>query len=157
VLPALVALLLVAALVAGALAVVQRGRASDRADRAADEQAAVAAARKVATALDTYDYQDLDASFDTVIAAATEPFKSQYASTSSQLKDLLVQYHAKATSSIVAAGVAGHTGDTVTVLLFVDQTVTNASSPQPRSDRNRLQLVMRKVEGRFLVAEAQLL
>lgn len=155
--PAAAALLLVVALVAGALAVVQHGSASDRGEREADERAALAAARTVATALDSYDYKDLDKSFDVVIAGATEPFKSQYSSTSTQLKDLLVQYQASATSRIVAAGVAGHTGDTVTVVLFVDQTVTNTTSPQPKSARNRLQLVMRKVGGRFLVAEAQLL
>jgi Mce-associated membrane protein len=151
------ALLLVAAIAATALAGLQHRRAADQDRRQEDEQAAVAAARKIALALDTYDYKDLDASFQAVLGAATDPFKSQYASTTTQLKELLVRYQATATGAITAAGVAGHTGDSVTVLLFVDQTVTNTNAAQPRLERNRLQLVMRKVKGRFLVAEAQLL
>ena len=155
--PAMTALLLVIALGAGALAVTQHDRASERASRAADEQAALATARSVATTLDTYDYQDLDKSFDQVLASATDPFRSQYSSTTTQLKELLVRFRATATGKVVAAGVAGHVGSSVTVMLFVDQTVSNTSAAEPRLDRNRLQLVLRKVHGRWLVSEAQLL
>ena len=155
--PVAVALLLVAAVAATVLAGLQHRRAADQDRRASDERDAVAAARKVALALDTYDYKDLDTSFQAVVGASTDPFKSQYASTSEQLRDLLVRYQASATSTVTAAGVAGHTGDSVTVLLFVDQTVSNTNAAQPRLERNRLQLVMREVKGRWLVAEAQLL
>ena len=154
VLLAVVALL---AVLAAALAITQTLRLHDRSSSAADERAALSAARTIAVALDSYDYQDLDVSFRAVLAGATDPFKGQYASTSEKLKELLVQYKAKASSEVVAAGVASHSGDTVTVVLFVDQTVTNANTPQSRVDRNRLQLTMRKVHGRFLVADAQLL
>jgi Mce-associated membrane protein len=125
--------------------------------RVKDEKAAVLAARDLALSLDTYDYSHLDADFAKVLAGSTDPFKTQYAGTSAKLKALLVQYKATATSTIGAAGVAAHTGSTVTVILFVDQTVTNTNTPQSRIDRNRLQLTMRKVHGRWLASDAQVL
>ena len=152
-----VLLLLLVASAAVALAVLQSVRLHDARSTASDERAALVVARQVASDLNSYDYTTLDADFGKVLASATDPIKSQYTTTSAKLKALLVQYKAKATSTVTAGGVASHTGSTVTVVLFVDQTVTNTNTPQSRVDRNRLQLTLRKVDGRWLVSDAQLL
>lgn len=43
------------------------------------------------------------------------------------------------------------------VLLFVDQSVSNTISPQPRIDKSRIRMTMEKVSGRWLASKVELL
>jgi Mce-associated membrane protein len=45
----------------------------------------------------------------------------------------------------------------VVVLLFIDQTVTNAQVPDPRIDRSRIKITMEKIDGRWKASKVQLL
>jgi Mce-associated membrane protein len=56
----------------------------------------------------------------------------------------------------VQAGVVSATGDRAVVLLAVDQTITNTNSPQPRVERNRMQLTLLKQDGKWRLDDVQL-
>ncbi|MGP3708901.1 hypothetical protein [Gordonia paraffinivorans] len=41
-------------------------------------------------------------------------------------------------------------------MLFVDQSITNTASPEPRVDRSRVVMTMEKVDGRWLASKVDL-
>ena len=51
----------------------------------------------------------------------------------------------------------GVSPDKVEVLLFVDQSITNANNPSPRIDRNRIDMTMEKVGDRWLASRVEIL
>ena len=44
----------------------------------------------------------------------------------------------------------------IVVLLFVDQSVANASLPDPRIDRSRIKMTMEFVDGRWRTSKVEL-
>ncbi|MBH5143524.1 hypothetical protein [Rhodococcus erythropolis] len=64
---------------------------------------------------------------------------------------MVVQYQAITSAQIISAGLASSDRDNVEVLVFLDQTITNTNSPDPRIDRNRMQrsLVREDCEGKL--------
>ena len=48
------------------------------------------------------------------------------------------------------------TDDRVEVVLFVDQSVSNAAAPAPQLDRSRVKMTMDKVDGRWLASKVEL-
>jgi Mce-associated membrane protein len=44
----------------------------------------------------------------------------------------------------------------VEVLLFVDQSITNAVNPEPRIDRNRVEMTMELVDNRWLASKLEI-
>ena len=55
-------------------------------------------------------------------------------------------------ASASTAAVERLDGDTATVLVFLNQSVTSDLQPQPRIDRNRVEVAMQQVDGRWLAA-----
>jgi Mce-associated membrane protein len=45
----------------------------------------------------------------------------------------------------------------VEVLLFVDQSITNAVRSEPRLDRNRIQMTMERIDERWLASRVDLI
>jgi Mce-associated membrane protein len=129
-----------------------------RDQRAVDDAAAqaLAAAQQYAVVLTTVDAAKLDSNFATVLDGATGEFKDMYSQSSAGLKQVLVDNKAKATGTVLAAGIKSATPDKVEVLLFVDQAVTNALNPEPRLDRNRIVMTMEKINGRWLASDVEL-
>lgn len=128
--------------------------------RAADDAraGALAAAQHDAVALAAYDYRHLDADFAAVLAQATPSFARTYTQSSAALKSVLVKYRATATARVVAAGIETGTADRATVLVFLDQTVTNSSQKGgPSSTQSRLQLDLQHSGGRWLIDQVKLL
>ena len=121
------------------------------------EQQAMAAAQQYAVILTRVDAATLDANFAAVLDGATGEFKDMYSQSSSHLRQALVDNDAKADGTVIAAGVRSATVDTVEVMLFVDQTVTNASNPQPRLDRNRIVITMQRIDGRWLAGDVEII
>jgi Mce-associated membrane protein len=150
----LLAVLLVLALgVAATLGVLRiRGGADER---AATE--ALATARAYAVTVTSYRYQDLDRNFADVLDGATGDFKNQYAGASQTLRQLISDAKASSTGTVLDAAVRSASADEVVVLLFVDQVITNATTPQPRLDRNRLVMTLTPHDGRWLVGSLELL
>ncbi|WP_163506959.1 VirB8/TrbF family protein [Fodinicola acaciae] len=129
----------------------------DRANTTKAQATALAAARTYAGDLSTYDYRSLDRNFTKVTANSTGDFAQQYKKVSQNLTKLIQQYHATSKGTVVRAGVSEGTADRVVVVLFVDQQITNTNSPQARVDRNRMQMVLVKSAGRWLISDVALI
>lgn len=128
---------------------------SQRAVTAAEQQA-VATAQQYAITLTSIDGGQLDQNFAAVLDGATGEFKDMYAQSSEQLKQALVDNKAMAKGTVISAGVKSATENRVEVMLFVDQSVTNALNPEPRLDRSRIIMTMEKVNGRWLASKVEL-
>nr|WP_228768813.1 hypothetical protein [Mycolicibacterium malmesburyense]CRL72639.1 Mce associated membrane protein [Mycolicibacterium malmesburyense] len=119
-------------------------------------QQALAAAQQYAVVLTSVDAAKLDENFAAVLDGATGEFKQMYSESSNQLKQALIDNKARADGKVIAAGIKSATTDKVEVMLFLDQSVTNALNPEPRLDRNRIIITMEKVDGRWLASDVVL-
>ncbi|WP_067902513.1 hypothetical protein [Nocardia vaccinii] len=126
----------------------------DEVDAAARE--ALSAAQTYAVTLTSIDFQHIDEDYSHVSAGATGDFKNMYAQSSNQLKKMLIDNKARSVGKVVDASVRSASGDQVVVMLFVDQEITNAVSPDPRLDRSRIVMTMRSVGGRWLAAKVEM-
>lgn len=120
------------------------------------EQQARDAAVSYAQVLTSIDSNKVDENFDQVLAGATGEFKDMYSESSVQLRQLLIDNKATAHGVVVESAVQSATKDNVVVLLFVDQSVANASVPDPRLDRSRIKMTMEKVDGQWRAAKVEL-
>ncbi|MCD2145062.1 hypothetical protein [Gordonia paraffinivorans] len=127
-------------------------------NRVADqaEQQAVATAKDYAVTLTSIDSGSIDENFAEVLAGATGEFKDMYSRSSSQLKQMLVDNKATSKGVVIDAGVKSASPGRVEVMLFVDQSITNTASPEPRVDRSRVVMTMEKVDGRWLASKVDL-
>ena len=66
-----------------------------------------------------------------------------------QLRQLLIDNKASAHGAVIESAVQSASKDKVVVLLFVDQSVSNTSVPDPRVDRSRIKMTMEYVDGRW--------
>lgn len=130
----------------------QQGRALDQA-----RTEALVAATKDAVAISSYDYRELDAYFERVSALATGDFSKQYAKANDDLRSMLVGTKAVVEARVVRAAVETASTDEVVVLLFLDQEVDNSTVREATTDRNRMRMTLRKVDGEWLVSQLELL
>ena len=99
---------------------------------------------------------DLEGDFAAVLDGATGEFEKMYAESSEQLRQLLIDNQAQAEGVVVESGIKSATPTKVEVLLFIDQSVTNALVPEPRLDRSRVVMTMELVDGRWLASQVDL-
>jgi Mce-associated membrane protein len=118
---------------------------------------AVATAQGYAVDLTTYDHDHLDADFNKVLSNSTGTFRAQYTAASQQLRDLIAQFQARATGQVLETAVLSSDTKHATLLLFVDQTVINASSKAPKIDRSRMKMSLEKHAGKWLISSLDLL
>ncbi|WP_028922351.1 hypothetical protein [Pseudonocardia acaciae] len=118
---------------------------------------ALATAKAYAVTVTSYDYENIDRNFADVLDGATGEFKDQYGGASKLLRQLITDAKAKATGTVLEAAVSSASPDQVAVLVFVDQSITNAVSPQPRVDRNRVLMTLTRHDGRWLVEKLELM
>jgi Mce-associated membrane protein len=147
----MLALALVASLLLSAFLLL-RGSGDDEAERTE----LLSVAETYALNLSSYDYAKLDEDFARVIDTATGEFKDQYQVAKESLREAIVKFKGKATGAVLARAVLSLDGDHAEVILFVDQTVTNASTPQPRIDRLRMRMGLEKQSGRWLINKLDL-
>jgi Mce-associated membrane protein len=126
-----------------------------RALASAGEQAR-AAATSYAQTLTSIDSNQVDQNFDQVLDGATGEFKDMYSQSSMQLRQLLIDNKASAHGVVVDSAIQSASKDEVVVLLFVDQSVSNASVPDPRIDRSRIKMTMAYVDGRWRASKVEL-
>jgi Mce-associated membrane protein len=117
------------------------------------QQAAVAYAQ-VLTSIDS---NKVDENFRQVLDGATGEFKDMYTQSSVQLRQLLIDNKATAHGVVVDSAIQSESTNKVVVLVFIDQTVTNAQAPDPRIDRSRIKMTMEKIDGRWRASKVQLL
>ncbi|MDT7683998.1 MAG: Mce-associated rane protein [Pseudonocardiales bacterium] len=148
-----VAVVLVLALAAAVTfgLLLQRRVATDRAGAEA-----LATAKAYAVTVTSYDYQNLDRNFADVLDGATGEFKDQYTGASQTLRQLIANAKATAKGNVLGAGISSESPEQVEVVVFVDQTITNAATAQPRVDRNRVIMTLTPHDGRWLVGKLEL-
>lgn len=100
------------------------------------------AAIVLADDLATYDYRDLGGNFRHVAAAATPRFEAQLRQLTADLGPTLQQTRAVASATVRSAGVVRSDLGKAVIVVFVDQSVTNASTPSPRVERSRMELTL---------------
>ncbi|MEU6132882.1 VirB8/TrbF family protein [Saccharopolyspora sp. NPDC047091] len=118
---------------------------------------ALAAGREYALSLTTYDHQDLAGNFDRVARHSSPAFARQYQEVSAGLTQLIQQYQATSKGEVLHAGVAESSPDRAVLLLFVDQSITNTNSPEPRVDRTRMRLTLVHPGDQWLIDDVQLI
>lgn len=127
------------------------------ADTAAAGHAALEVARTYAVTLTSVDNQDIDGSFARVLDGATGEFKDMYSQSSAQLRQLLVDNKAASKGIVIDAAVKAATTTKVDVMMFVDQSISNAVTPEPRLDRMRILMTLDLVDSRWLVSSVEIL
>jgi Mce-associated membrane protein len=144
--PAVLAIAVAVMLVAGgaALAWLRIDAMQARAD--AQTEARDAAAR-FALDLGTYDYRTMDANFRLVRESSTANFAGQLKQITDAMTPLLTQTQATSQGSVPVAGVVEADETRAVVILFLDQTIKNTNTAQPRTDRSRMQLTVLKQDG----------
>jgi Mce-associated membrane protein len=118
---------------------------------------ALQAAKDYAVVLTTLDAKNIDDNYRKSLDGATGEFKDAYSQGANQLRQVLIDNKASGTGVVVSAAVKSATTDKVEVLLFVDQSITNAQNPSPRIDRNRIDMTMDKVGDRWLAGKVEIL
>ena len=117
---------------------------------------ALEAAKTFTLTLTTIDPNAVGTNITDVLDGSTGEFKNLYQQSSAQLRQVLVDNKATANGMVVEAAVKSATKDKVEVVLFVDQAVSNATSPEPQLDRSRVVMTMEKVDGRWLASKVDL-
>jgi len=116
------------------------------------QQAAIA----YAGILTSIDSDKVDENFAQVLDGSTGEFKDMYSQSSVQLRQLLIDNKASAHGVVLDSAVQSASKDKVIVLLFVDQSVSNTSVPDPRVDRSRIKMTMEIVDGRWRASKVEL-
>jgi Mce-associated membrane protein len=117
---------------------------------------ALQAAQVYAVVLTSIDTNAIDQNFTEVLDGSTGEFHDMYSKSSDQLRQLLLDNKAAAHGTVLESAVQSATPDQVVVLLFVDQSITNTSVPDPRIDRSRIKMTMDNVDGRWLASKVEL-
>jgi Mce-associated membrane protein len=119
-------------------------------------QQAQQAAVEYAQILTSIDSNKVDENFNQVLDGATGEFKDMYTQSSMQLRQLLIDNKAAAHGVVLDSAIQSASKNKVVVLLFVDQSVANASLPDPRIDRSRIKMTMEFVDGRWRTSKVEL-
>lgn len=142
------------ALVLGSAAATLSGVAakqlSGREQSASFRAQALAAGRQIAVDFAAYDYRHLQADFKRVVSESTGTFKSQYASQSAGVQDLIIKAKAVSTAQIASAGVVDAGPNNASVVVALNRTVTNTSVPNGQKDSFGVQIDMRRIGGHWL-------
>ena len=125
-----------------------RSAAADAADRAA----VLTAARQEAVNLTSQDYRTVDADLGRMADGATGQLRADLEQRAAAAKQVGVKNKAVARGVAVDAGLVVFDGDSATVVVAVDSTVSSAGA-NATSRRYRFQLDLARVGDRWLVAD----
>lgn len=117
---------------------------------------AQASAQAFTETLINIDPADIDAGVQRTLELSTGEFRDVYATSSQELRRALVEHQATAHGTILESAATVLSDDSVEVLLFVDQAVSNATLSEPRLDRSRIRLTMERVDGRWLAGKVEM-
>jgi Mce-associated membrane protein len=144
----LVVLALLAVLGTGWLA--WQVREQSRAETARTE--ALAAARDAARLLFSYDHEQLEQDFEAGLAVTTGDFREEYERTTREVvTPVATEYDAVVQAEVVEAGVVSTEPDRAVVVVYVNQTTTSTRVEGPKIDQSRVRMVLRHVDGDWLV------
>lgn len=117
-------------------------------------ESAVAAGTRYAEFLTTYDARTLDEDVARMAAVSTEEFAEEYRGTVEGLRARITEQQATSTGTVVGSGVERLEGETVVVLVAVDQEITG-SGQEPRTEANRVRMRLVREDGSWVVAEVE--
>jgi Mce-associated membrane protein len=126
-----------------------------RDDVVAAGQAALAAAKNYAVELSSIDSKEVDKNFAKVLDGATGEFKGMYSQSSAQLRQLLIDNKAVSHGAVIDAAIKSATKTRVEVLIFLDQSISNAINPGPNIDRMRMLMTMELIDNRWLASHVE--
>ncbi len=138
---------------AAALAGVAAKQLSGREHSASYRDGALAAGRQIAVDFAAYDYRHLQADFKRVVGESTGTFKSQYASQSAGVQDLIVKAKAVSTAEVASAGVVDAGPRNATVVVALNRSISNTSVPNGQKDSFGVQIDLRHIGGRWLASK----
>ncbi len=119
---------------------------------------ATKAAEAAIVAMTTYDYRTVDEDFAWVDTAGTARFRDDFAEASGPVKKLVTELEATSKGTVVASGTDIRSPSRVDVLVFVDQSISNAKSDgQAVLEQPRVVATMVRRDGEWLVDKVQLL
>lgn len=119
--------------------------------------AASASAKQYAVHLTSYDFRNLDGNFKAVTQDSSNRFAKEYKKVSANLKKLIQKFKATSKGAVLQQGIVSLDQQNAVVTLFVDQTITNTNSPEPRVDRNRMRMSLVRSADRWLLDDVQLM
>ena len=125
-------------------------------DAAEAGRTALDVARSYAVTLTSVDYQKIDENTTQVLDGATGEFKDMYSQSATQLRQLLIDNKAVSHGAVVDSAIKSATNTKVEVLIFVDQSISNAVNPEPRIDRSRVGITMDLIDGRWLASKVDI-
>lgn len=131
-------------------------QAKQQRDVTASAAAALNAAKAYAVTLTSIDSTKIDDNFTQVLDGASGEFKDMYSQSAAQLRQLLIDNKAVSHGNVVDAAIKSATKDKVEVLIFVDQSISNSTNPQPRMDRSRIAMTMEHIDGQWLASRVDI-
>jgi Mce-associated membrane protein len=141
-------------LAAGLVAVAVLGlryREGQRAQAAGGQ--ALAAARKAAPVVLSYDYRHLDQDFSRARACLTGAFRDQYLKTTKTVVGpTATKYHGVVKATVAAASVVSAAPDKVVTLLFVNQVTQSTQVSGSRLDLNRVRMTLTRTSAGWKVS-----
>jgi Mce-associated membrane protein len=150
--PALVGGLVLAAALAAGWSITGYTHAETAAEQRA---AAVAAARQTLVDFVEVDPRKVDAGLRRVADAATGDFRKEFDADRNTLRTAYATNKVQASGEVLDAGVVSADGDSVTVLLAVEQTVRTAGDDAPRQRHYRVKARMVPRHDRWLVSSLE--
>lgn len=120
-------------------------------------QAAVAAGKQAAVNFVSIDASTVDKDMQRILDASTGDFKDEYERNKTTFRDQVVQTKAASIGTVLRAGLLSGDSDSAVVLVALDATIKNASTPDGRLSHYRMQLDLAKDarSGRWLVSRLQ--
>lgn len=120
-----------------------------------DQQAALHAARQAAADLMTISYQSAGSDINRILSVATGTFRAQVAGSRQQVMKATVNAQAVSKANVLGAGLVGGqvTGNTATVVVVVDSTVTSKNAPNGVVNHYRETITLNKTGGRWLASQ----
>lgn len=111
---------------------------------------ALLAARTYSSSLTTFDARTLDDDVERVKRASTEQFAQEYDQTIDDLRESVLAEQTVSVGTVVGAGIEELDDRTATVLVAVNQQISGTEG-EPRTEANRLRMVLERRDGRWLI------
>lgn len=126
-------------------------RALERAETLRSE--AVRDASAYAELIGTYTYEDLDRSFSDVVAVSTPEFAEEYENVANELRGAVQESQGVSQGSAIRAAVQSVDENQATVLVFLNQEVTNVLRPDGGMEASRLVVELERHGDRWLLSD----
>ncbi|MFF0815672.1 mce associated protein mas1a [Rhodococcus sp. NPDC003318] len=145
----LIAIVLIVALLASAVGLLIAVLNAREKDSLRDQ--AIETARTYSVEMSSFDFENLDANRDAIVAQSTPEFADKYSEMVDALRQIVTDGKGKATAVAEHIGVESVDEDSAVVLVFVDQQATNVVSPDGNTQKYRMVVSLVRDGDRWVV------